>query len=225
MGVNLRLQDAKAVLFDLDGTLLDSSRAITDAVENVLKSRGLECDRAKVAEMTGNPLENIFAVLASDLSTEELWQLVLDYRKYYMAHHLEHTTIQPSTKMLLAKLKTRGLKLGIITGKYREPVIDALSHFGISEFFDTVITGYEVRNHKPAPDIVLEAAKRLRVNPKQCVVVGDSPLDVEAGKRAGSLTIAVSSNPRSRRQMGKVKPTAIVTDLEAISEKLFGNSI
>jgi HAD superfamily hydrolase (TIGR01509 family) len=198
--------------------LLDSSRAIIDAVENVLKSRGLGCNRADVAEMIGMPLENIFAVLAPNLSTEEVWQLVLEYREYYMAHHLEHTSIYPSTRMLLTKLKARGHKLGIITGKYREPVIDALGHFGILEFFDAIVTGYEVKNHKPAPDIVLEAAKRLGVSPKECVIVGDSPLDVEAGKRAGSLTVAVLSNLYSRRQLENAKPTVIVEDLGTIQD-------
>jgi pyrophosphatase PpaX len=212
------LRDAKAVLFDLDGTLLDSSRAITDAVENVLRSRGLECNRADVAGMIGAPLENIFAVLAPNLSTEEVWELVLEYRKYYMAHHLERTSIHPSTRVLLTRLKARGQKLGIITGKYREPVVDALDHFGISGFFDAVVTGYEVENHKPAPDIVLEAAKRLGVSPKECAVVGDSPLDVEAGRRAGSLTVAVLSDLYSRRQLENAKPTVIVEDLGAIQD-------
>ena len=212
----MRLRDAKAVLFDLDGTLLDSSRAITDAVNNVLRSRGLECNRADVAGMIGAPLESIFAVLVPNLSTEEVWQLVLEYRKYYMAHHLERTSIYPSARVLLTRLKARGQKLGIITGKYREPVVDALDHFGISEFFDAVVTGYDVKNHKPAPDIVLEAAKRLGVSPEECVVVGDSPLDVEAGRRAGSLTVAVLSDPASRKQLENAKPTVIVEDIGAI---------
>jgi HAD superfamily hydrolase (TIGR01509 family) len=168
--------------------------------------------------MIGAPLENIFAVLAPNLSTEEVWQLVLEYRKYYMAHHLERTSMYPSTRVLLTRLKERGQKLGIITGKYREPVVDALDHFGISGFFDAVVTGYEVKNHKPAPDIVLEAAKRLGVSPKECVVVGDSPLDVEAGRRAGSLTVAVLSDPASRKQLENAKPTVIVEDIGAIQD-------
>jgi beta-phosphoglucomutase-like phosphatase (HAD superfamily) len=80
------------------------------------------------------------------------------------------------------------------------------------------VTGYEVKNHKPAPDIVLEAAKRLGVSPKECVIVGDSPLDVEAGKRAGSLTVAVLSNLYSRRQLENAKPTVIVEDLGTIQD-------
>jgi pyrophosphatase PpaX len=212
------LQGAKAVLFDLDGTLQDSSRAITDAVENILESRGLGCDRIRVAEMMGMPLENIFAVLAPNLSTKEVWQLVREYREYYMAHHLETTSIHPSARMLLTKLRAKGYKLGIITGKFREPVICALDHFGISELFDVVVTGYEVKNHKPAPDIVVEAARRLGLSPEECVVVGDSPFDVEAGNRAGSFTIAVLSNTYARKQLEDAKPTVIVEELGAIGD-------
>jgi pyrophosphatase PpaX len=214
----LRLRGAKAVLFDLDGTLQDSSRAMTDAVENVLESRAFGCDRIRVAEMMGMPLENIFAVLAPNLSTKEVWQLVREYREYYMAHHLETTSIHPSARMLLTKLRAKGYKLGIITGKYREPVIGALDYFGISELFDVVVTGYEVKNHKPAPDIVVEAARRLGVSPEECVVVGDSPFDVEAGNRAGSFTIAVLSNTYARKQLEDAKPTVIVEGLGAIGD-------
>jgi phosphoglycolate phosphatase len=95
------LQNIKAVLFDLDGTLVDSSEAIIKAVEKALELKGLTCNRAKVARMIGLPLENIFGVLAPNLSEQEIWQLVHEYRKYYMAHHLENTTIQPSTQMVL----------------------------------------------------------------------------------------------------------------------------
>jgi 2-phosphoglycolate phosphatase len=218
--VKLRLQNVKAVLFDLDGTLVDSSEAITKAVEKALKSKGLTCNRAKVARMIGLPLENIFGVLAPNLSEQEIWQLVHEYRKYYIAHHLENTTIHPSAQMVLTRLKAKGFKLGIVTGKYREPVMDVLSHFGISELFDVVVTGYEVMMHKPAPDIVLEAAKRLRTDPKQCVVVGDSPLDVQAGKRAGSFTIAVLSTAYTRKNVESAKPTIIIEKLQEILDIL-----
>jgi len=210
------LQNIKAVLFDLDGTLVDSSEAIIKAVEKVLESKGLTCNRAKVARMIGLPLENIFSVLAPNFSEQEIWQLVHEYRKYYMAHHLENTTIHPSAQMVLRKLKAKGFKLGIITTKYREPVMDVLSHFGISELFDVVVTGYEVIKHKPAPDIVLEAAKRLRVDPKQCVVVGDSPLDVQAGKQAGAFSIALLSTTYTRKQLESTKPTIVIEEFEEI---------
>jgi pyrophosphatase PpaX len=214
--VKLRLQSIKAVLFDLDGTLVDSLEAIVNAVEKALELIGLKCDSAKIVKMIGLPLENIFGVLAPNLSEQEIWQLVDKYREYYMAHHLENTTIHPSAQMVLRKLKAKGLKLGIITDKYRRPVMDVLSHFGITELFDVVVTGYEVKKHKPEPDIVLEATKRLGVKPEQCVVVGDSPVDVESGKRAGAFTIAVLSNTYDRRLLEDAKPTIVIEELEAI---------
>lgn len=210
------MQNVKAVLFDLDGTLVDSSQAIIDAVEKVLESKRLTCNRAKVARMIGLPLENIFGVLAPNLSNEDVWKLVHEYRKYYMAHHLKNTVINPSAPMVLRKLKAKGFKLGIITTKYREPVIDLLSHFGISRLFDVIVTGYEVIKHKPAPNIVFEAAKRLRIDPEQCIVVGDNPIDVKAGKRAGSFTVAVVSNIYAREQLENEKPTVIIEELGEI---------
>jgi pyrophosphatase PpaX len=210
------LRGVKAVLFDLDGTLVDSLEAIVNAVEKTLESRGLKCDSAKVVKMIGLPLENIFGVLAPNLSKQEIWQLVDKYRKYYVVHHLENTKIHPSAQMVLRKLKAKGFKLGIITGKYRRPVMDLLSHFDITELFDVVVTGYEVEKHKPEPDIVLEAAKKLGVKPKQCIVVGDSPVDVESGKRAGAFTIAVLSNTCDRRLLEDAKPTIVIEEFEAI---------
>jgi pyrophosphatase PpaX len=210
------LQGVKAFLFDLDGTLVDSSEAILSAVEKVLESRGLKCDSAKVVKMIGLPLEDIFSALEPNLPRNEVWQLVYKYREYYVKHHLERTKIHPLTQMLLRTLRTSGFKLGIITGKYKEPVMDVLSHFGILELFDAVVTGYEVEKHKPAPDIVLEAAKRLGVDPKECVVVGDSPVDVQAGKRAGAFTVVLLSDTYDRKLLEDTKPTIIIEELQEI---------
>jgi pyrophosphatase PpaX len=199
---------------------VDSSEAIVDAVEKVLELEGLKCDRAKVAGMIGLPLEDIFRVLVPVLSEEETWRLVNEYRKYYIAHHLENTRINPSAQTVLRKLKAKGFKLGIITTKYRDPVMDVLSHYGISELFDVIVTGYEVAKHKPAPDIVLEATRRLGVNPAECVVVGDSPFDVQAGRRAGSFTIAVLSATYTRKQLKNAEPTLIIKEFERVLDVL-----
>jgi HAD superfamily hydrolase (TIGR01509 family) len=211
------LQNIDALLFDLDGTLVDSSEAIIGTIEKVLASKGWVCERDRIIGMIGMPLEEIFRVFTPDLSHKEIWNLVREYREYYLVHHLEKTRIDPSTIISLKKLKEGGFKLGITTGKYREPVYDVLEHFGILELFDTVVTGYEVKMHKPAPDIVIEAARRLQVDPKRCAVIGDSPIDIQAGKRAGSFTIGLLSKTCTRRQMEKEEPDCMITHLDKLS--------
>jgi pyrophosphatase PpaX len=214
------LQNVEALLFDVDGTLVDSSEAIIGAIEKVLASKGWVCEKDRIIGMIGMPLEEIFRVFTPNLSDEEIWNLVREYREYYLTHHLENTKIDPSTIILLEKLKKNGFKLGIITGKYREPVYDMLEHFGILKLFDTVVTGYEVKRHKPAPDIVIEATKRLRVDSKRCAVIGDSPVDIQTGKRAGSFTIGVLSKTCTRKQMEKEKPDYLIARLDKLWEIL-----
>lgn len=206
----------EAFLFDLDGTLIDSSKAIFNAIKEVLDSKGQFCASKKIIKMIGTPLEEMFRVLIPNLSNSEVWQYVQEYRKSYSIHHLKGTKILPSTDRFLRKLKEQSFKLGLVTGKYRKPVLEVLAHFNLMKLFDTIVTGYEVERHKPSPDIILEAAKRLGINISNCAVVGDSPIDIEAGRRAGALTIAVLTGPYNKQEIQKAEPNIILENLESI---------
>jgi len=214
--IAMRCQSIEAFLFDLDGTLVDSSRAIFDAVKRVLDSKGHVYENEKTIKMIGIPLEEMFRLLIPTLSNDEVWQYVQEYRKHYSMHHLKSTTLLPGADRFLRKLKERGFKIGLVTSKYRKPVMEVLAHFNLMELFDTIVTGYEVKRHKPAPDMILEAAKRLKVTVSNCVVVGDSPLDVEAGRRAGALTIAVLTGPYDKQEAQKVNPNFIIENFESV---------
>jgi len=206
----------KAFLFDLDGTLVDSSEAIIETVKKVLDSKGHSYDEQKILWMIGMPLEEMFRTLVPNLSDYKVNRYTNEYRKHYTNIHLKHTKIQTETVRLLRKLKDHDFKLGIVTTKYRKPVLELLRHFNLIDMFDTIVTGYEVKRHKPAPDIILEAAKRLCIKASNCAVVGDSPIDIEAGKRAGALTIAVLTGPHTRQQMLKAKPHFLLESLKSI---------
>lgn len=209
--------NVRAFLFDLDGTLVNSSKAIIDAITTVLDFRDYSYDSEKIAKMIGTPLEDMFRALVSGLSDKEVWRCVHEYRKHYSIHHLKGTKIHPNVFKILRKLKKRGFRLGLVTTKYRKFVLEILDHFNLVKLFDAVVTGYELRGHKPAPDIILEIAKRLGIEPSECAVVGDSPLDVEAGNRAGALTTAILIGPYNRQQMENAKPDLIVENLESFS--------
>lgn len=214
--ISTRDYGIKAFLFDLDGTLVDSSEAIIETNKKVLDSNGHSYDEQKIIGMIGMPLEEMFRILIPNLSQAKVNQYTNEYRKHYSNIHLKHTKIQPGTIRLLRKLKDHGFKLGIVTTKYRKPVLEVLHHFNLIDIFDTIVTGYEVKRHKPAPDIILEASKRLGVEAANCAIVGDSPIDIEAGKRAGAITIAVLTGPYTRQQMLKAKPNFLIESLKSI---------
>lgn len=214
----------KAFLFDLDRTVVNSSKAIADAVEHVLVTKGYSYSGQELATTTGMPLEATFHALVPAFSNHEIRQCVREYREYYSAHHLESTVLYPGVSSVLRNLKQHNFKLGIVTTKYRKSVLAVLKHFRLAELFDTVATGHETGRHKPAPDIVLFAAKRLEVHPSECVVVGDSPVDVEAGKRAGALTIAVLTGTSSRQDVKRAKPDFIIENLSSIPNLMTDSS-
>ncbi|MFX0068151.1 MAG: HAD family hydrolase [Candidatus Hodarchaeota archaeon] len=206
----------KAFLFDLDGTLIDSSKAIFKTITKVLSSKEHHYDSDKIATVIGMPLEQIFGILIPVLSDKEIRQYVLEYRDYYSIYGLKSTKLHSGADSLLRKLKKHDFKLGLTTTKYRKFALEELRRFNLVELFDTVVTGYEVKQHKPAPDIIIEAAKRLGITPSDCVVFGDSPLDIRSGKKAGALTIAVLTGPYDKRQFLKVKPSFIIESLNSI---------
>ncbi|MFX1485943.1 MAG: HAD family hydrolase [Promethearchaeota archaeon] len=206
----------KAFLFDLDGTLIDSSDAIFKTIAKVLDSKEHHYDRNKVAKVIGMPLEQIFGILIPALSDKEIWQYVLEYREYYSIYGLKCTKLHSGVDSLLRKLREHDFKLGVTTTKYRKFALEELERFNLVELFDTVVTGYEVKQHKPAPDIILEAAKRLGMAASNCAVVGDSPLDIKSGRKAGALTIAVLTGPHDRTQIQNAEPHFILKDLKSI---------
>jgi pyrophosphatase PpaX len=212
----------KAVLFDLDLTLIDSLRAIIRSIEHTLDSKGYSYKKEDVVDLVGKaPLEDQFRALVPSLSDKEIWECVDSYRKFYSHYHLEDTTIYPRVVETLQHLKQQGFKLGVVTGKYRKPVLEVLNHFHLNSLFEVVVTAYEVKSHKPSPKIVFEAARRLGVEAAECVVVGDSPSDAESGKCARALTVAISRETSLKRQLEETEPDLIIENIRELPTAIY----
>ena len=208
----------KAVLFDLDLTLIDSLKAIVNSIKHVLDLHGYSIQKEEIAKLVGKAsLEEQFQALVPSLSDDEVDEYVNCYRQHYLAHHIENTKLYPHVKETLQNLKSLDFKLGVVTGKYKKPTLEALNYFQLTPLLNVIVSSYDVKKHKPAPDVIFEAARRLGVNASECVFVGDSPADVEAGKRAGCFTIALSRNRVSRRQLEEVEPDVLLDDLKWVS--------
>ena len=177
------------VLFDLDGTLVDSGAIILASFKHAAKTvlaRDVE-DEQIAALVGGSNLYDQMAVL--DPSRVE--ELVRVYREHNRPLHDELQAFD-GVEELVGTLSAEGRKLGIVTAKGRATVDLAFAVIELETYFDAVVTADMTERHKPDPQPVLKALELLGSEPFEAAFVGDSPFDVGAGKAAGVFTVAVS---------------------------------
>ena len=185
------LDDKKAVIFDLDGTLVDSMWMWGDIDIEYLNRFGLSCpeDLQKAIEgmsftETAVYFKERFALADSVEEIKAAW-VAMSLEKYK-----NRGSIKPEQRSF-RKRSPRGFHPGIATSNGREMVEAVLKSLDMEKYFHTVVTACEVAFGKPAPDIYLEAAKRLGAEPSKCLVFEDVPAGILAGKSAGMTVIAV----------------------------------
>jgi pyrophosphatase PpaX len=202
------------VLFDLDGTVIDSGAIILASMRHAAREvLGEEPpDELLMAAVGGPGLEAQMHALAPDRVEE----LVRVYRAHNEPLH-EELVCCPGIDDVLVRLKDEGRRLGIVTAKRRATVERAFDVLPLEHLFDTVVGGDETARHKPDPEPLLLAASRLEVSPKECAYVGDSPFDVRAAKTADMYAIAVTwGGIHDRAKLEAEEPDAIVESAEEL---------
>jgi phosphoglycolate phosphatase len=184
----------RAVLFDLDGTLIDSAPDIAAAVNELLGRHGLgPLTLDQVVSMIGNGTrkltERAFAATAGPLSPEELDRHYAEMLEIYGRHLTGVTTLLPGAAELVAVLRQQGARLGIVTNKPQRFIETILDHFGLAGDFDVVIGSDAGVTPKPAPDMLLAAMEKLAADPRDTVMVGDSASDVDSARAAGVASV------------------------------------
>jgi HAD superfamily hydrolase (TIGR01509 family) len=175
-------------LFDIDGTLLDSAQDICGAVQQVLA--GTTCRPVTFDFLKGYiglHLIELFRDLFPDYTPEQIDQLIVQYRTFYPARGHKLTRPYPGVFEALASLPGRK---STATTKGTPTTCNILEQFGLIRYFDHV-QGTDGFPCKPAPDVIFTALAALGARPEDCLFVGDSPADMEAGRRAGVKTCAV----------------------------------
>jgi len=174
-----------AILFDMDGVLVDSRdswRASLNAALTVHNYREITNEEF-IEKYWGYDLYATFDKMGLDR------KIVTTCNELYR-EHLDKVTMYPDVKFTLQKLKD--YKKGIITNTPRNRAIQIIKNFKLGRYFDTIVTSDDVDRGKPSPDIVLKACKNLGVEPVDAVTVGDTGSDVEAGKAAGCVVIGIN---------------------------------
>jgi pyrophosphatase PpaX len=208
----------RAVLFDLDGTLIDSIGLIVDAMHHAFDGFDgtVPADSAWMAGI-GTPLYKQLALYAR--SPGELDMLRERYRAYQFIHHDDVIKEYPGTTAVLENLHDRGLAMGIVTSKGDELARRGLELTGLARFLPVVIGADSVTKHKPEPEPVLLALERLGVSADEALMLGDSPHDISSGNAAGVRTIGALWGPFTREQIGVAQPTywlSNIRDLPAL---------
>jgi len=205
----------KGILLDLDGTIVDSTKAYLEAAKAAYAAIGRKTVDAKIAMEVPRRLEQNLSI--NNIIKVGDAQKFLDayLNAYYQVISLKAKPM-PSVSETLKKLSQK-TKLALITMRYvpKEKVIKELQKFGLAEYFQVVITALDTQYPKPSPEALIRCAKRLGIQVNECAVVGDSVADTRAGKTAGMKTIAVLSGIFSKEELEKEKPDLI---LKSISE-------
>jgi pyrophosphatase PpaX len=195
----------QTVLFDLDGTLIDSIRLILDSYHHTLRQHNLppRTDEDWLRGV-GTPL----AVQFSDWhkSPEILEAMIATYREYNVKHHDSMVTVYPGVVEAVREIKARGLQTGLVTSKNRAGALRGLRLVGLEALMDVLVCADEVTNPKPHPEPVEKAVTLLGSDRAGTVYVGDSIHDMHAGRAAGVKTAAAMWGPFGRNHLESARP-------------------
>lgn len=196
MGV-ARASFPDAVVFDLDGTLVDSAPDIAAALNHTLTGAGLPTfDIEVVKTMVGGGsrrlIERALATLGETQSSDRIDKLAVEFERTYVAAPCERTRTYPGAVALLSALTSHDVKLGLCTNKAGEVTRRLLAELRLERFFPVVVTGSDGLAKKPDPAMLVAALARLGAEPKRSVMLGDSAADVGTARAAGCSVMLVS---------------------------------
>ena len=211
-----------ALLLDLDGTLLRTldaiERAMNAAMADIIDSRAFKA--AELRPLIGTPVQHQLEVLRG-ITGSTADDFADRYYEYFMAIVERDIHLFPGVKETFPRLASR--RIGTMTTRRRDGARRMLELAGLLPYFAAVVGGDEVEHPKPAPDLPRHCAKTLGVRPEECVVVGDSPVDILAGRAAGTWTVAAMygyGEPRALREANPDAEIGAFTDLPRVLRHL-----
>jgi len=208
-----------AVIFDIDGTLVDSFPAYYSSFNKGISEFKLEpvpedflANCLKKGLSLGEILRMTFPASVEESTIERCKREIL---AFFLRTEADEVKPFPEVNQLFKNLKDRGIKIGIASGRMSIPDDEWIRfrRFGVGKLIDAIVTSREVESRKPAPDIIIECARRLNTPIEECVAVGDTEADIIAARRAGAISAAIASRQNKKESFLKGKPEVILNNL------------
>lgn len=185
--------DINTVVFDLDGTLIDSRADIISSVNKTLKNFNMPTHSPDIiAGYIGEGVELLIKRSIGEENAEHMKEALSFYLETYNEECVKSTPLFPGVKKVLEELKRNNINIALATNKSNMFNEKILKHLGIYDYFDVIMGAESVKNRKPAPDVVFEILKRVNGDIKNTLIVGDSKFDMLCGKNAGIYTCGVT---------------------------------
>lgn len=206
----------KALLFDLDGTLLNTDELVIRSYERVFETFRPDYPLSEEEKQgfLGPTLEEKFA----HYFEEDFDTLLEVYHTFALAHMKEFASCYPHVKEVLTQLKKEGYFLGVVTSRFRESALEVLDGFGLTSLFDTIVTLSDVKEAKPSPEGILSAMRSGGFGNEEVLFLGDASTDYLAGKNAGVFTGLVAWCKRWDRD--ECQPDFVLNDFEDLEKIL-----
>ncbi|SDK04779.1 pyrophosphatase PpaX [Sediminibacillus albus] len=193
----------RTILFDLDGTLIDTNELIIASFLHTLKVySNHEYSRKEVLDFIGPPLKDSFMKIDPDRVDE----MVATYREHNLSNHDDYVTAYPTVVDTLKQLKAAGYQLAIVTTKVKSTAMMGIALTGMEGLFETVIGLEDVTNAKPHPEPIIKALQQLDGQASTTLMVGDNYHDIEAGQNAGTKTAGVAWTIKGREVLEAYQP-------------------
>jgi phosphoglycolate phosphatase len=210
---------AELIIFDLDGTLIDSRKDIANSVNHTLKAIGLEpLNENIITGYVGNGVRSLMEKIlfpANSYLFDKGMSIFLDY---YAEHLLDNTNFFSGVIETLNYFADK--KMAVVTNKPENLSIKTLRGLGVYDYFKAVLGGDSLEKKKPSPEPVLKVLSDLNIKKEAAIIVGDGLQDIAAGKGAGIRTCAVTYGFTKTEELAKAEPTLIINSLHELKEML-----
>jgi len=210
----------RVVLFDLDGTLIDSIPLILSSMKHAFEGHPNAPGVAEWVALVGTPLDGMIRRWAGDEADVE--RVKERYKEHQWAHHDAMVRAFPGVPAMLDALSARGVRMAVVTSKLEPSARRSLDFLGLARHFELVVGLEATGKHKPDPAPVRYAVERLGARPEEAAFLGDSPHDVLAGNAAGVATVATLWGPFGREELARARPRAWAERVEDVLPVLEG---